>query len=113
MQNIFVLIDTVMPLGLVLNELITNIFKHAFPKNKKGEISIEMKLDSDDVINIFLSDNGAGIKDNIDLKQVKSMGLQTMYSLVEHQLQGSVEYESENGLKWHIKLKDTINTKRV
>ncbi len=113
MQKIFVLIDTVMPLGLVLNELITNVFKHAFPKNSKGEICIEMKLDSDNTINIHLSDNGVGIPDNLDLRQTKSMGLQTMYSLIEHQLQGSVEYKVENGLKWHIKLNDTINSKRV
>ena len=98
---------------LVLNELITNIFKHAFPKNAKGEICIEMKLDSDNMINLHISDNGVGIPAEFDLRQAKSMGLQTMYSLIEHQLQGSVEYEVENGLKWHIKLNDTINSKRV
>jgi PAS domain S-box-containing protein len=113
MEDIFALIDTVMPLGLVLNELLTNSFKHAFPSNTKGEIIIEMNLDHQDSINIILSDNGVGIPADMDLRQCKSMGLQTMFSLIEHQLQGSVEYETGNGLTWHIILKDSINTERV
>lgn len=113
MEEIYVLIDTVMPLGLVLNELLTNAFKHAFPDNKEGEIFITLKLDSQGLINLAISDNGIGIPENMDLRQSQSMGLQTMFALVEHQLQGSVEYENSNGLTWHIKLKPSLNSQRV
>jgi len=113
LEDIFVLIDTVMPLGLVLNELISNVFKHAFPDNAKGILKIVLKLGSENAILLSLKDNGIGIPDDLELRESKSMGLQTMFSLIEHQLLGSVEYEVENGLIWKIKLKDTINRERV
>jgi len=113
MEDIYVLIDTVMPLGLVINELITNSLKHAFPDDMEGEIVIKLKLDSQDVINLTLADSGIGIPEDMDLRESKSMGLQTMFSLIEHQLQGSVEYQAVSGLSWDIQLKDTINSERV
>lgn len=113
LEDIFVLIDTVMPLGLVLNELITNVFKHAFPETRTGVLLISLKLDSKNQLNLMLSDNGIGIPENIDLRQSDSMGLQTMFSLIEHQLQGSVNYDSSEGLTWNIKLMKSPNRARV
>ncbi len=113
MENIFVLIDSAIPLGLIFNELISNVFKHAFPNNSEGEINIKLYKEVNGTINIHLSDNGIGIPNNFDLEKLKKMGLQTMYSLIKYQLRGEVSYEVENGLKWHIKFKDNIHKKRV
>lgn len=112
MDDIYVLIDTVMPLGLVLNELITNSFKHNFLKGFGSNISITMKLESDE-IHLTLSDDGRGIPESMDLRKTKSMGLRTMFSLIERQLEGSVEYKIGNGLTWDIRVQDKINVKRV
>ncbi|MEA2096359.1 MAG: PAS domain S-box protein [Candidatus Cloacimonadota bacterium] len=113
MEDIPVLIDFAIPLGLVLNELISNIFKHAFPNNDKDEITIRLYKDNDNTINIHLSDNGMGIPKDVILENVNTMGLQTVFSLIEHQLKGEVIYKIEDGLKWFIKLKDNLYQVRV
>jgi two-component sensor histidine kinase len=113
MDEVFTLIDTAVPLGLVLNELISNIFKHAFPTEIKGEIRIHLFKEANDVINLHLSDNGVGIPLNMDLRKEGSMGLGTMFSLIEYQLKGEVTYSVENGLKWCIKFKNDLNRVRV
>lgn len=86
------------PLGLVLNELLTNTFKQTFPNNEKGEIKIKLKLEDENMINIVIPDNGGRLPENMDFRSCNSIGLQTMFSLIEHQLLGSVEYEVNNGL---------------
>ena len=113
LEDVYVLIDSAVPLGLVLNEMISNVFKHAFSDNEKDEISIRLYKDEEDIINIQLSDNGIGIPNDIDLEKVNTMGLQTVFDLVKFQLKGEVTYKMENGLKWHIKLKDNLHKERI
>jgi len=113
LDDLFVLIDLAIPLGLVLNELISNVFIHAFSYNGNDTICIQLYKDDDNTINILISDNGAGIPNEIDLENVNSMGLRTVFDLVNYQLKGEVTYKTENGLRWHIRLKDNIYSKRV
>ena len=113
LEDVFILIDSAIPLGLILNELISNVFKHAFPEKRKGELSVSLNQDKDKVINIRLTDDGVGIPPGMDLRKTNSMGLQTMFSLIDYQLNGEVSYETKNGLKWHIKLKDNQHKRRV
>ncbi len=113
LENIYVLIDSAVPLGLVLNEMISNVFKHAFSDNEKDEISIRLYKEKDDTINIHLCDNGVGIPDDINLEKVNTMGLQTVFDLVKFQLKGEVTYKVKNGLQWHIKLKDDLHKERI
>jgi len=113
MEDFFIMIDTAIPCGLVLNELFSNIYKHAFPDNTNGEIYIKMYVDDNDFLNIQLDDNGIGIPPDQDLRKMHSMGVQLVFSLIERQLKGRVEYASENGLKWHLILKDNLYTSRV
>ncbi len=113
LEDVFVLIDSAMPLSLILNELVSNVFKHSFPDNTKGELSIRLFKDKNDTINIQLSDNGVGIPNDIDLENINTMGLQTVFDLVKYQLKGKVNYETKNGLKWYIGFKDNLHKKRV
>ncbi|MDA3814502.1 MAG: transporter substrate-binding domain-containing protein [Candidatus Cloacimonetes bacterium] len=113
LKDVFVLIDSAIPLGLVLNELISNTFKHAFPNNKNDEIFIRLFQDKDGTINIQLSDNGVGIPADIDLEKVNTMGLQTVFNLIKYQLKGEITYKSDKGLKWNIKIKDNLYHERV
>ena len=113
MADTFVLIDTVMPLGLALNHLISNIYKHAFPDNDVGEMVIKLKIDSVGLINLEISDNGVGLPKGMDLRDDRCSGMSTMFSLVEYQLKGEIEYRSDNGLHWSIKLDGSINKERV
>ncbi|MDA3813956.1 MAG: PAS domain S-box protein [Candidatus Cloacimonetes bacterium] len=113
LEDVFVLIDSAIPMSLVLNELISNVFKHAFTDNAKGEIFIRLFKEEDETINIHISDNGVGIPKDIDLEIVNTIGLQTVYSLTRHQLKGEVNYKTDNGLKWQISFKDNLHKERV
>ncbi len=104
LQDIHVSIDTAIPLGLALTELISNVFKHAFPKNKRGEIFIGLEQSKEGTINIELTDNGVGIDPTFDLRKISTMGLQNVFNLIEYQLGGRVSYKEKNGLKWKISL---------
>lgn len=106
-------IDSAVPFGLIINELISNIFKHAFPEDRKGEISIRLFKEEDETINLELNDNGVGFLQNFDPRKDGSMGLTSVFSLVEEQLKGEISVKSENGLKWHIKIKDNLHKERV
>ncbi len=113
LEDVFVLIDSAIPLGLVLNEMVSNVFKHAFPHTKRDELSIKLYKEEDETINIDLSDNGVGLPNDLDLRNVNTMGVQTLFSLTEHQLMGKVEYDTKKGLNWHISFKDNTHKERV
>ena len=113
LDEVFVLIDSAIPLGLVLNEMISNVFKHAFPHTKNDELFIKLYKEKDETIHIQLNDNGAGIPDDFDLKNVSTMGMQTVFSLTEYQLMGEVKYDTKKGLRWHLSFKDDQHKERV
>jgi len=113
LDDVLILIDSAIPLGLVLNELISNVFKHAFPNNAKGEISIRLYKEENGMINLFVSDNGIGVSADFELRKMNSMGLQTVFTLLDYQLKGQIKYEKKNGLKWHFRFKANLNSKRV
>ena len=111
-EDIYVKIDSAVPLALILSELITNSYKYAFPEGKKGKISIE-SYQKEDTIHVIIQDNGIGLAENVDLGGKRSMGLHTVYSLGEGQLKGKIEYENNSGLKWHLSFKDNLYRIRV
>ncbi|MEA2103255.1 MAG: PAS domain S-box protein, partial [Candidatus Cloacimonadota bacterium] len=113
LQDVLLLLDSAIPLGLVLNELISNVFKHAFPDNRKGEICIRLFREENGTINIHFGDNGVGLPAEFDPRKNDSMGLQTMLDLVEYQLQGEINHTTKNGLQWDIKLNDNLYERRV
>ena len=99
-DNISLSIDLSVPLGLIINELISNILKYAFPKGI-GEITIQL-TQTGNLSHLTVSDNGAGIKSGLDLKKTGSLGMQLVYSLTE-QLEGEITYSSGNeGTKFQI-----------
>ena len=90
------------PLGLTINELISNSLKYAFPDEREGEICVSIKkLDTE--LELTVMDNGVGIPKDLDWKNSKSLGLKLVRTLVENQLDGSVEMENTNGTKFTIK----------
>ena len=74
-------IDTAIPLGLIINELVTNSVKHAFPQ---GEGTISIKLKSlPEQMELIVADNGIGLPENIDIQKPETLGLQLVKSLTE------------------------------
>lgn len=82
-------------LGLILNELITNAVKYAYPGEARGEVRIELQHRNDSLI-LVISDDGIGLPDGFDPSNSESMGLKLVRMLTE-QLDGAVEIESKQG----------------
>ena len=101
LQTIFLNLDSAIPCGLVINEIISNALKYAFVKSKQGDkISISMKLEGEN-IKLVIGDNGVGLPPNIDYKNTESLGLQLVVTLVG-QLNGTLELDNTKGVKYTI-----------
>jgi len=98
-------IDTAIPLGLIINELVTNSYKYAFSPELENELRIELIL-GEELQTLSVTDNGAGIDSSIDLDHVKSIGLRLVRSLAK-QLQGSFSSEKGVGAKFIVSYKET------
>lgn len=113
-DSISVLIDTVIPCGLVVTELISNSFKYAFPNERTGMITLRLGRKSPDTIHLHVSDNGVGVPEDFDFRHQTTLGLQTIFMIVEHQLKGTIAFHSSSrGLACNIEFADTLHSERV
>lgn len=99
-------IDTAIPLGLIVNELITNAYKYAFNATKENKLNISINKVNKEEYKLVVSDNGKGIDDSIDLAKVKSLGLRLVRRLTK-QLQGKFTVNNTEGATFEITFKDT------
>lgn len=98
--NVFLNLDLAIPCGLIINELVSNALKYAFPDKNDGEISIVVKQ-SGDFVNIDIGDNGTGLPQNIDYRNTESLGLQLVMTLVE-QIEGDITLKGGKGTNFSI-----------
>ena len=103
-QNLMLDINTIVPLGLILNELVSNALKHAFPDGRKGEILIDFHQENDNYL-LLVKDNGIGFPDNIDYKNTQSLGLQLVNSLSD-QIDAKIELNKSEGTCFMVKFKE-------
>ena len=94
--------DIAVPLGIIVNELVSNSLKHGFNENEKGEVRIKLWKEIKDnqtqasTFNLMISDNGKGIPENIRLETFESLGLKLVNILIE-QLDGKIELNRDKG----------------
>jgi two-component sensor histidine kinase/HAMP domain-containing protein len=100
-ENVPVSIEKAIPCGLIINELISNSLKYAFPDQKEGEIQIHLKKHEKD-IQLIVQDNGIGMSKNIDWETTETLGLRLVHTLVK-QLSGSLEVRNETGIEFKIR----------
>ena len=111
-DQIYLNIETSIPLGLIISELVSNSLKYAFPDNKIGDIMVELHSHNDEY-ELVISDDGVGFPDNLDFRNVQStLGLQLINSLVS-QLDGSIQLDRSNGTKYIIRFKELKYTQRI
>jgi len=109
-------IEYAIPCGLIINELISNSLKHAFPQDRKGKIKVTMKRyveNENTVYNLIISDNGIGIPEGLDIRKAETLGLQLVTILVENQLHGNMELKRNEGTEFHIRFSEEKYTKRL
>ena len=99
-------IETSVPCGLIITELVSNSLKYAFPNQSGGELKVSLKI-KDDHYEMSISDNGVGIPENIDFFNTDSLGLQLVNSLTD-QIDGEIEHDRSNGTKFTITFKELI-----
>ena len=102
-------IDQAVPFGLVMNELVSNTLKHAFPPSFKGKNKIQITLRSmgADEIELIVKDNGVGIPKELDIRKTELMGMQLVFILAEDQLGGTVRLDRKGGTKFTFRFKRT------
>lgn len=109
-EQIMLPVDSAVPCGLIVNELVTNCFKHAFKEQTAGEIRITMKrLDASD-LQLSVSDNGIGFPKDIDWRNTESLGMQLVTTLAE-QLDGTVTMKNGVGTAFEITFPENNRTK--
>ena len=95
-QDVRLSIDTAIPCGLIINELISNSLKYAFSRGQSGEISISLSSEAADYYTLTVQDNGSGFPTDLDFRNTKSLGLQLVCSLIK-QLHGTIDLEHQHG----------------
>jgi PAS domain S-box-containing protein len=100
-DKVLLRIDTAIPCGLIINELVSNALKHAFSDEGGGDIYIDFLHLEEGKYSLNVSDNGIGVPEHIDIQRNKSLGLQLVWSLVE-QLEGTIAFNNKAGTLFTI-----------
>jgi len=96
-SDVFLELTQAIPCSRVLNELISNAFKHAFKEGQKGTIEASIQRAADDTILIKVKDDGKGIPEEIDIDRTNSLGFKLAGNLVRSQLRGKIRVERNGG----------------
>jgi two-component sensor histidine kinase len=100
-DDVFLGIDTAIPCGLIINELVSNSLKYAFPEGGQGEIRIDLHSEKEGKFTLIVSDSGVGFPEDLDFRNTESLGLQLACTLVD-QLQGTIGLDRTGGTKFKI-----------
>ncbi len=115
LSNIELNIETSIPCGLIITELITNSIKHAFPDGdeqaKKYKIWVKLYPENEK-FTLKIKDNGIGFPEDLDFKNTNSLGLQ-LVSMLINQVDGSIELNRENGTEFKIEFKELKYRERI
>ncbi len=113
LDEVQLIIDTALPLGMVLSELITNSLKHAFPQQEKGIIKIVCKKLDDDTLDLEYSDNGIGLPKDFDLETQSAFGLYTLSEIIQEQMAGKLELSGSKGFYARITFNKNLYEPRI
>ena len=101
LEDVWVGLDTATPCGLLLHELLTNCFQHAFPEGRTGRVRVELRTTAERTLMLRVGDNGCGFPDDLDVRTTDSLGLQLACAMAD-QLQGTVAVERAEGTHFMI-----------
>jgi two-component sensor histidine kinase len=104
-------LDTAIPCGLILNELVCNALKHAFPSGTTGAIHIAMRTQAHGMFTLTVSDSGVGFPPEVDFRQTKSLGMQLVTMLAE-QLRGTMVLDRRGGTTFTLTFSELIYKER-
>jgi len=94
-------LNKAIPFALIINELISNAYKHAFSDQEHGKINIELIMGKNNQYTLTVMDDGKGLPDNFNLHTISSLGLQLVHNLVK-QLKGTITWYNDKGAVFEI-----------
>jgi PAS domain S-box-containing protein len=112
-QPVCISIDYAVPLGLAVNEIITNAVRHGFPDDRWGNISLALDQDDDKLISLVIKDDGTGLPADFSPEKLSNFGMQMVHNLITRQLLGSYSIRSDNGTLVRIDFKEPVRPRRV
>jgi PAS domain S-box-containing protein len=95
-------VDSAIPCGLIVNELISNALKYAFPDNRQGELIVRLREANAGWIEMSVEDDGVGLPNELDLRNTESLGMQLVYSLAK-QVGGTLDLDRDHGTKFTLR----------
>ncbi len=98
-------VNTAIPCGLILNELLMNALKHAFPGGRRGEIDVSLRSADGGKFILKVSDNGVGFPPDLDFRETRTLGLEIVATLVD-QIEGTIALDRTNGTAFRIEFKE-------
>ena len=104
LENICLNMETAVPCGLIISELISNSLKYAFPNDMNGEIIVSLKSEKDKY-HLCISDNGIGLPEDINFNNIRTLGLLLVNTLTE-QIDGEITIQRGHGTKYKIMFKE-------
>jgi two-component sensor histidine kinase len=102
-EQVLLPIDISIPLGLIINELVSNTFKHAFPEGVGGNVEIIFKRQAADSLQLIVADNGQGIADDFDMENTSSLGLQ-LIQLLSEQISAELSIQRSNPTRFELSI---------
>lgn len=97
-------IEEAIPCGLIINELVSNSLKHAFPGGRRGVISVDCRTDGEGLVMLGIRDNGVGFPDGLDFRNTETLGLQIVILLTK-QLRGTIEQRNVQGASFSLRFR--------
>jgi len=110
-EKLYLNINTAIPCGLIVNELVSNAFKHAFPEGRSGEVEISFRRLANDGYELRVRDDGVGFPEGLDFRQTESLGLQIVSTLVT-QLEANLKLDRQNGTTFTLIFNEVAPKKR-
>jgi len=101
LDRLYLNLDAAVPCGLIINELISNSLKYAFPDGRTGEVRVELREQPDHLARLIVADNGIGLRSDIDWETARSLGLRLVRTLAD-QLGAKLEVQSRQGTEVHL-----------
>ncbi|MBD2461224.1 PAS domain S-box protein [Oscillatoria sp. FACHB-1407] len=100
-ESVVLSLDQAIPCGLIINELVSNALKHAFPKDYSGEINIKL-CQVGECLSLTVQDNGVGLPEPINWRETQSLGLSLVHALATEQLDGELVVDHNGGMTFTV-----------
>ncbi len=111
-EEIFLDIQTAIPCGLIVNELVSNAFMHAFPGERGGEVVVGLQGGEDGTIHLTVRDDGVGLPLGFNIRAADSMGMQLVTMLAD-QIDGTIEVDRSRGTEFHLAFRELKSKPRI